>query len=305
MNPVLDAIRNVPKEFGDIVPDFKVGRTTGVLYLRIEEAAHYLTTYKQFEFKPPNLIKERVDKDYGSILQAGFTSIRGINKTDVETLRTHLRSVANISKASEGELLNLPGFGPTKVRRLQEAFQKPFYPSHQNKKTTPFQFPTTTGTDTVTEADEMALVEEEEAQHHPSSTVQPFPIASSSKVRLEQQYLEMDNSGGNSMSGSGPPSLIQKKTTTTNEFRSTATSAPPPERLRLPRSPSPVWDIELDLNEDDDSPPPEIEEEEEEDSKLTATLSNDIASTTDPDRPLKKLKTTHTFGDPDIILLED
>ena len=34
LNPLLEAIRNVAKEFGDIVPDFEVGRTTGVLYLR-------------------------------------------------------------------------------------------------------------------------------------------------------------------------------------------------------------------------------------------------------------------------------
>jgi len=34
LNPLLDEIRNVLKEFGDIVPDFQVGRTTGVLFLR-------------------------------------------------------------------------------------------------------------------------------------------------------------------------------------------------------------------------------------------------------------------------------
>jgi DNA excision repair protein ERCC-1 len=33
-NPVLEAIRNVSKEFGDIVCDYQVGRTTGVLFLR-------------------------------------------------------------------------------------------------------------------------------------------------------------------------------------------------------------------------------------------------------------------------------
>jgi hypothetical protein len=34
LNPLLECIRNVGKEFGDIVPDFQVGRTTCVLYLR-------------------------------------------------------------------------------------------------------------------------------------------------------------------------------------------------------------------------------------------------------------------------------
>ena len=33
-NPVLDCIKNVGKEFGDILADYQVGRTTGVLFLR-------------------------------------------------------------------------------------------------------------------------------------------------------------------------------------------------------------------------------------------------------------------------------
>ncbi|KAG6900267.1 hypothetical protein C0993_000720 [Termitomyces sp. T159_Od127] len=155
-NQVLDNIKNVGKEFSDIVADYQVGRTTGVLFLRsvlrcedsrrfttlslkyhrlhpeyihirieklghsytlrillvlcditehrdaireltkatvkhdlapfvsdkfqlqaclinnitvlvafsFEEAGHYLSTLKQFEHKPPDMIKERVDKDY-------------------------------------------------------------------------------------------------------------------------------------------------------------------------------------------------------------------------------------------------
>ena len=55
---------------------------------RFEEAGHYLTTLKQFEYKPPDIIKERVDKDYHSILRTALTSISRVNKTDVETLRT-------------------------------------------------------------------------------------------------------------------------------------------------------------------------------------------------------------------------
>jgi DNA excision repair protein ERCC-1 len=47
-----------------------------------------LATFKQFEHKPPDLIKERVDKDYDSILRSTLTSISKVNKTDVETLRT-------------------------------------------------------------------------------------------------------------------------------------------------------------------------------------------------------------------------
>ena len=44
--------------------------------------------YKQYEFKPPDMIKERIDKDYSSILHNTLTSIPKVNKTDVETLRS-------------------------------------------------------------------------------------------------------------------------------------------------------------------------------------------------------------------------
>lgn len=33
-NPILEHVRNVGKEYGDILADYQVGRTTGVLYLR-------------------------------------------------------------------------------------------------------------------------------------------------------------------------------------------------------------------------------------------------------------------------------
>ncbi|KAI0289060.1 restriction endonuclease type II-like protein [Russula brevipes] len=35
LNPVVECIRNVPKEFGDILPDYQVGRTTGVVFLSL------------------------------------------------------------------------------------------------------------------------------------------------------------------------------------------------------------------------------------------------------------------------------
>ncbi|KDR75828.1 hypothetical protein GALMADRAFT_68792 [Galerina marginata CBS 339.88] len=184
-NPVLECIRNVGKEFGDIVADYQVGRTTGVLFLslkyhrlhpeyihtRIEklgisynlrillilcdisehrepvreltkaclinnitvmvafsfdEVGQYLTTYKQFEFKPPDLIKERTEKDYHSILRTTLTTISKVNKTDVETLRTSFGSFANISRATADQLQNLPGFGQVKVKNIKNTFEKPF-----------------------------------------------------------------------------------------------------------------------------------------------------------------------------------
>ncbi|KZO95652.1 DNA repair protein rad10, partial [Calocera viscosa TUFC12733] len=184
-NPVLDAIKNVPWEYGQIVPDYQVGATTAVLFLSLryhrlhpeyvhtrigklenrfqlrvllmmcdvseheepireltkvclinnltimvawtpEEAGLYLSTYKLFEHKPPDRIKERVDKDYSSLLRAALTSIRGVNKTDVTTLSSNVGSVREIADASVETLLACPGFGEVKSRRVSEAFQRPF-----------------------------------------------------------------------------------------------------------------------------------------------------------------------------------
>ncbi|OSD07971.1 hypothetical protein PYCCODRAFT_1449097 [Trametes coccinea BRFM310] len=276
-NPVLECIRNVGKEFGEIVADYQVGRTTGVLFLSLryhrlhpeyihqrieklghsynlrvlllmcdvsehqdpireltkiclineitimvawnaEEAGYYLSTYKQFEHKPPDLIKERVDKDYHSLLRTALTSISKVNKTDVETLRTSFGSFAAIAKASSEQLQNLPGFGQVKAKRIQDAFNKPF----RNKSTSTIPISS-------------------QLQMHASQT------QSSDKGKGRAIDNETDNPADQVVQqaeGSGsqvPPA--------------TPSAARPPSapRPRPPREPSPEWDIELDLN---DSPEP-------------------------------------------------
>lgn len=51
-----------------------------------EEAARYIETYKAYENKAPDAIKERVENDYLSKLTDGLTQIPSINKTDIVTL---------------------------------------------------------------------------------------------------------------------------------------------------------------------------------------------------------------------------
>lgn len=51
-----------------------------------EEAARYIETFKAYENKPPDSIKERVDDDYVSKLTDCLTQIQSVNKTDVVTL---------------------------------------------------------------------------------------------------------------------------------------------------------------------------------------------------------------------------
>ncbi|KAL1660751.1 restriction endonuclease type II-like protein [Schizophyllum commune] len=252
-NPVLEAIKHVGKEYGDIVADFQVGRTTGVLFLSlkyhrlhpeyvhtrieklghsytlrillilcdvsehrdpireltkasspltclinnitvivafsVEEAGHYLATFKQFEHRPPDMIKERVDKDYNSVLRSALTSISKVNKTDVETLRTSFGSFADIARASSDQLSNLPGFGQVKVKNIKNAFEKPI----RNKATSALPF----------------------APSQASSSYQSSQASSAAPSQAAAPEHE-------------------------------ASSSKPLDRPL--RSPSPVWDIELDLN---------------------------------------------------------
>ncbi|KAI8999445.1 restriction endonuclease type II-like protein [Gaertneriomyces semiglobifer] len=91
-----------------------------------EEAARYLETFKAYEHKPPDLIKERVDNDYSSKLTDALTNIKSVNKTDVWTLASAFGSLQKIMSATAEELSDCPGFGEQKIRRLQEAFTQPF-----------------------------------------------------------------------------------------------------------------------------------------------------------------------------------
>ncbi|KXN85386.1 Mating-type switching protein swi10 [Leucoagaricus sp. SymC.cos] len=275
-NPVLDCIRNVGKEYGEIAADYQVGRTTGVLFLslryhrlhpeyiitRIEklghsydrrfllilcdivsqdqhrepireltksclinnitiiiafslksmtaafltfqyssdEAGHYLTMYKQYESKPPDMIKERVGNDYNAALRSALTSIPKVNKTDVETLRSTFGSFANMTKATSDQFRNLPGFGQVKVRNIENAFKKPFRNDATTKLTDlPRPEPSQSGT--------LAATPETISQAH-----QPT----------------LDRSG---------------------KAQAQASSSDPSQRPT--REPSPTWDIELDLNDDE------------------------------------------------------
>ncbi|KAG7570971.1 hypothetical protein FFLO_01065 [Filobasidium floriforme] len=192
-NPLLNGIKGIGWEYGDIVPDYQVGQNTCVLYLslkyhrlhpeylhnrierlrgmyllrvlllicdisehqepireitkiclindmtvmtawNVQEAANYIMTYKAFEHKPPDMLKERVQKDYPSQLQNALTSVKGVNKTDVITLSTNFGSFKKLAHASSEQLSLCPGLGDVKVRRLMEAFNLPFRPGAGSSK---------------------------------------------------------------------------------------------------------------------------------------------------------------------------
>ncbi|KAK2904912.1 hypothetical protein QQF64_033069 [Cirrhinus molitorella] len=184
-NPILKFVRNVPWEFGEVVPDYVLGRTTCALFLSVryhnlnpnyiherlkqlgqsftlrvllvqvdvkdphhalkelaricimadctlilawspEEAGRYLETYKSYEKKPADVLKEQVEKNYLSQVTDCLTTVKSVNKTDAMTLLSTFSSLEGIIKASKEELVLCPGLGPQKARRLYDVLHQPF-----------------------------------------------------------------------------------------------------------------------------------------------------------------------------------
>ncbi|KAK7154281.1 hypothetical protein R3I94_007587 [Phoxinus phoxinus] len=184
-NPILKFVRNVPWEFGEVVPDYVLGRTTCALFLSVryhnlnpnyiherlkqlgqsftlrvllvqvdvkdphhalkelaricimadctlilawspEEAGRYLETFKSYEKKPADLLKEQVEKNYLSQVTDCLTTVKSVNKTDAMTLLSTFSSLEGIIKASKEELVLCPGLGPQKARRLYDVLHQPF-----------------------------------------------------------------------------------------------------------------------------------------------------------------------------------
>ena len=103
-----------------------INNLTMMMAWSAEEAGRYIETYKTFERKSHDMIRERINEDYPSQINAVLTQIRSVNKTDVMTLLTHHGSLRNMTKIDPDTLGNLPGFGDIKVKQIREAFNQPF-----------------------------------------------------------------------------------------------------------------------------------------------------------------------------------
>ncbi|KAI7884297.1 excision repair cross-complementing 1-like protein [Lichtheimia hyalospora FSU 10163] len=107
---------------------------TMVLAWSKEEAARYLETYKAFENKSPDLIRERPVDDFYAQMTDALTNVRSVNKTDVLTLLSSFGSLHGIANASTDQLAMCPGFGEQKVKRLQLALSQPFIVNPKKNK---------------------------------------------------------------------------------------------------------------------------------------------------------------------------
>ncbi len=81
----------------------------------MQECARYLETYKVYETKNADSLLGRTDEDYLSRLNAAFTTVRGVNKSDVLTLATTFKTAGGMMQASMEDMSACPGIGPTKV----------------------------------------------------------------------------------------------------------------------------------------------------------------------------------------------
>lgn len=99
---------------------------TLILAWSFEEGARYLETYKAYENKPPDLIKERVDSDFSSRVTESLTTVKKISKTDAGTLINSFKTMERLINASKEDLVLCPGLGPQKAQRLYSLFHEPF-----------------------------------------------------------------------------------------------------------------------------------------------------------------------------------
>ena len=133
-----------------------------------------------------------------------------------------LQSFAAIAKASSEQLQNLPGFGQVKAKRIQDAFNKPF----RNNSTS-------------------ALPVSTQLQLRASQQSTTSQGVDKGKQREGEPLRQATSSGSTDEDGLQPVQFTVPS----------APRPPPAPRPRVPREPSPAWDIELDLNDSPEQTP--------------------------------------------------
>ena len=103
-----------------------VSNMTLVLAWSEEEAARYLETYKAFDGKDATLIQRRQHTNFADQAADFLGAVRSVNKTDAAQLLSQFGSIKALVSASMDELVLCPGIGEKKVKRLYDAFHKPF-----------------------------------------------------------------------------------------------------------------------------------------------------------------------------------
>eukprot|EP00727_Mastigamoeba_balamuthi_P005114 m51a1_g14600 putative dna excision repair protein ercc-1 (871) ;mRNA; r:1178969-1185637 len=89
---------------------------TPILAWSLDECAMYLETYKSYERKPADAIREQPGEDHSERLAECLTTVKSVNKSDASSLASYFGSFRGIAGASAEELAAVPGLGPQKAR---------------------------------------------------------------------------------------------------------------------------------------------------------------------------------------------
>lgn len=104
-----------------------VHNMTLVLAWSEEEAARYLETYQAYVGKDASLIqKKKAEARHFGDQVADVLSKASVNKTDAAQLLAQFSSIKSLAAASVEELATVSGMGQVKVKRLHDAWHKPF-----------------------------------------------------------------------------------------------------------------------------------------------------------------------------------
>lgn len=99
---------------------------TLILAWSFDEAGKIIETYKIYENKPADNIRERKESSpYLRLIQA-LTAIKPINKSDAIVLIDKFKTLEGIIQASEYQIANLPGIGERKAKRLYSTLHAKF-----------------------------------------------------------------------------------------------------------------------------------------------------------------------------------
>jgi DNA excision repair protein ERCC-1 len=90
------------------------------------ECARYLEALREYEGKPSTAIQERVETEYLPRVAKLLTTIKSVNKTDVNTLLDTFGNLSSVFTATEQQMMLCPGLGERKVKRLHQVLHEPF-----------------------------------------------------------------------------------------------------------------------------------------------------------------------------------
>lgn len=99
---------------------------TLILAWSFDEAGKIIETYKIYENKPADYIRERGESStYLRLIQALIT-IKPINKSDAMALIDKFKTLEGILQASEHQIASLPGIGERKAKKLHSTLHAKF-----------------------------------------------------------------------------------------------------------------------------------------------------------------------------------